>query len=54
MKWMFIISLFLLWLAGIIFKIDEGGTIHILIILATIILVHDLLKKGRSNIIKLD
>jgi len=54
MKWIFIISLFLLWLAGIIFKVDEGGSIHFLIILATVLLVHDLLKKGKSNIIKID
>ncbi len=54
MKWILIISLFLLWLAGIILRINEGGAIHILIITATAILVYDLLKKGKSNIIKID
>ena len=54
MKWILIISLFLLWLAGIILRVDEGGAIHILIIAATALLVYDLLKKGKSNIIKID
>jgi hypothetical protein len=55
MKWLIIISLFILWLAGIIFKIDEGGLLlNSLIIAATILLVFDLFKNKRRNIIKSD
>ncbi len=54
MKWLVIFSLFLMWLAGIIFRVNEGGTIHLLIIAATVILVFDLLKKRRNDIIKTD
>ncbi|MEO8398388.1 MAG: lmo0937 family membrane protein [Ignavibacteriaceae bacterium] len=50
MVWIFIILLFMLWLLGVIFKVTAGGWIHVLIIVATIILVVSLIKSSKNNL----
>ncbi|MCL5029904.1 MAG: lmo0937 family membrane protein [Bacteroidetes bacterium] len=49
MLWTIISLLFLLWLAGIIFKLSMGGLLHIILIVAVILLVFNLLRSTKTE-----
>ncbi len=49
MLWTVIFFLFLLWLAGIIFKLSMGGMLHIVLIVAVILLVFNLLRSAKTE-----
>ncbi len=47
--WTIIVVLFVLWLLGFLFHV-AGGLIHILLVVALILVVYNLLTKGRVAI----
>ncbi len=49
MLWGIIIILFVLWLLGLLANIG-GGLIHILLVIAVIVLVYNLVTRGRGKV----
>lgn len=47
--WTIIVVLFVLWLAGFLLHIG-GGLIHLVLVVAVVLLVFNLLTKGRATL----
>jgi hypothetical protein len=47
--WTVIVILFVLWLLGLVFSIG-GGLIHIILVVAVVLVVFNLLTKGRATL----
>ena len=47
--WTVIVILFVLWLLGLVFSIG-GGLIHILLVVAVVMVVFNLLTKGKATL----
>jgi hypothetical protein len=47
--WTVIVVLFVLWLLGFVLKVG-GGLVHIVLVVAVILVVYNLLTKGRATL----
>lgn len=47
--WTVIVVLFVLWLLGVVFSFG-GGLIHTLLVIAAILLVYNLVTRGRATL----